>query len=403
MINAIHDSYEEKIKQEIAALSLSASHDYWHIDRVIEFAYKLHAIYGGEWDVIKTAALLHDLGRVDPEKHGVQSIEASVMSATRILDKIEFPEDKKEQVIVAIREHDQPLLRPITIEGKILKDADFLAGFGSWGILRICLWAGETGGGVEQIMHRLEHKMIQRVRHMEFPESEYWAKKEFLLPKLFVSSLKSEIDFISEIPKGKYILMEGISCSGKDTQAVKLKDKLASEGFPARIVYEPTDIYKKTSDVINDFDPHFFDNFKTKMFMFMADRFRLIKKEVIPYLNSGDIVISVRSYLSTLVYQCEDELETDIVSFLHKYVPLPDLVILYDLDAEIAMERRINRARDIKDYNISLLNRHREKYLSLIRSTFLGKSVITINSSLDADEVASQTFDAVMTIFEKEH
>ncbi|MFC1821573.1 hypothetical protein ACFL9T_02620, partial [Thermodesulfobacteriota bacterium] len=91
----MNNSYELKIRQEVDALNLSPSHDYWHIDRVIEFAYKLHSIYGGEWEVINAAAIMHDLGRTDPNKHGEESINESADNALQILNKINFPDEKK--------------------------------------------------------------------------------------------------------------------------------------------------------------------------------------------------------------------------------------------------------------------------------------------------------------------
>ena len=402
MNQKVNSSYDLKIWQEIDGLHLSPSHDRWHIDRVMEFAHKLHSIYGGEWEVISAAAIMHDLGRINPKKHGEESIDESVYQATQILNNINFPPEKKDKVILAIKEHDQPTLKPSTIEGRILKDADFLAGFGAWGVLRISLWAGETGGGVEQILHRLEHKMLKRLESLEFPETEYWAYKETLFSRLFLSALKSDANFQTKLPKGKYILLEGISCSGKDTQAKMLRTKLFQQGYNVLIVKEPSNYYKDIRDYIKEKNWHFLDDPTTKMFFLSSDRHRLVQEKVMPALNNGDIVISVRSYLSTLVYQCKKGIGADIVAFLHKFVPLPDLIILYDIDAEIARNRVENRPREMKVYEeIEKLKNHRERYLDLIQSPIIGKTVITIDGSLGIDDVAKQTYDAVTSILKK--
>ena len=398
----INSRYDFKIWQEIDELHLSPSHDRWHIDRVIEFAHKLHSIYGGEWEVISAAAIMHDLGRTNPDKHGEESIDESVYQAIPILDNINFPAEKKEKVILAIKEHDQPTLKPSTIEGRILKDADFLAGFGAWGVLRIALWAGETGGGMDQIMHRLEHKMLKRLENLEFPESEYWANKETLFSKLFLSSLKSDSNFQTILPKGKYILLEGISCSGKDTQAKMLSTKLLQQGYNVLIVKEPSGDYKDIRSNIKRKNRRCLDDPTTKMFILSADRHRLVQEQIIPALNNGEIVISVRSYLSTLVYQCKKGIDADLVAFLHKFVPLPDLVILYDIDAETSRHRIEKRPRERKDYEeFEKLNKQRKRYLDLIQSPIIGKTIITIDGSLKDDDIAKQTYDAVTSTLKK--
>ena len=60
---------------------------------------------------------------------------------------------------------------------------------------------------------------------------------------------------------------------------------------------------------------------------------------VLPALRAGKIVISVRSFISTLVYQQNDVLSPEAIAYLHSFMPLPDLVILYDLEAEEAVAR----------------------------------------------------------------
>src|SRR5438445_3561345 len=128
----------------------SPSHDRWHLVRVLHFARELASGHGGDDEILTAAVMLHDLGRSNPELHGRASAEESAHLAPTFLREIRFPEDKVDAVIVAIAEHDQPEISPTNLEGRILKEADFLAGLGSWGILRIAMWAAETGGGVDQ-------------------------------------------------------------------------------------------------------------------------------------------------------------------------------------------------------------------------------------------------------------
>src|SRR4051812_33399897 len=112
----------DKIWAALANYSMSLSHDRWHIERVLAFADALHRKHGGDWDVLSAAAIMHDLGRSDETRpHGLQSIEASTEVAAEILMELDCPPSITTQVLRAIAEHDQPDVRPSSIEGRILK------------------------------------------------------------------------------------------------------------------------------------------------------------------------------------------------------------------------------------------------------------------------------------------
>ncbi|MBU1104879.1 hypothetical protein L6255_02325 [Candidatus Parcubacteria bacterium] len=79
----------------------------------------------------------HDIGRHYPEgarEHG----PISAPYARQVLERIQFPQDKIEPAILAIKYHDPTFLsskRP-QIEAKILFDADKIDAFGAIGISR---------------------------------------------------------------------------------------------------------------------------------------------------------------------------------------------------------------------------------------------------------------------------
>ena len=383
--------------KEIAGETLGASHDRWHIDRVLSFAYQLQSIYGGDLDVITAAVIMHDLGRSDPDLHGQDSIEKSIALARRILARIDFPPDKAEQVIKAIDEHDKPEIRPSTVEGRVLKDADFLGGFGAWGILRICLWAGETGGGVDQVLDRLEHRMPRRLEHLEFVESRCLAREEMAFTDLFVSLLRRRPGLPSRLRKGKYIVLEGISGSGKDTQADILQEHLQADGHTVVRVFEPTGVYRELRDAWKKKHGKDLDDPVIQRFLLMTDRYELIQGTVWPALEKGQVVVSVRSFISTLVYQCHDACDVAATAFAHRFVPFPDLLVLFDVDADIALTRIRDRDHKGSYERRDLFERHREAYHDICSRLF-GPRLAVIDASKTIDEVAKQTWNAVESV-----
>jgi dTMP kinase len=389
---------ELAIWKEIAGEVLSVSHDHGHIDRVLDFARQLQAIHGGDLDVITMAVILHDLGRSNPRLHGQESIDKSLEHARRILDRIGLLPDKRQQVLQAISEHDQPDVSPTTLEGRILKDADFLAGFGAWGILRIAMWAGETNGGVDQILHRLDKRMPERLGTMEFPESEYFARQEMQFAQLFIAQLRQKKPLVPRQDGGKYIVLEGISGSGKDTQAELLQAHLEACGHAVVKVAEPADAYRELRHAWESKHGKQLDDPMIMRFLLMADRYELVRNTVLPALQQGQIVISVRSYISTLVYQCSNQKEALETAFHNRFVPLPDMVILLDIDAEVALSRIRDRFKKGIYETPSLLAQHRMRYREVCQLVF-PEYVRIINAELALSEVSDRIAGFVDTLF----
>lgn len=385
-----------KINSILATYASSPSHDHFHTDLVLNFAEQLQEIHGGNKEILTAAVLLHDLGRINPNLHGIDSVHHSLDLAKEILDKVKFPKTKVEFVLKAIEEHDQPLTRPSTLEGQLLKDADFLAGFGAWGILRIALWAGETNGGIPQIKDRLENRMLERFRNLEFPESQRWARKEILFSNYFLEYWKDTQVRRLEKYKGIYIILEGISGSGKDTQVELLRNYLEKRGYKITSVSEPADTYHLVRDLWENEYKKMLEDPILRRFNLLADRYNLTQSAVIPALERGEIVISNRSFLSFLVYQCYndsinkyDEMDFAEMAMFHRFVPVPDMILLLDLEPDLAMKRILERKKERSRFEeIKMLRIHRSKYLSIVNSSLFGLNYEIVNAGKTVEMVA---------------
>jgi uncharacterized protein len=99
-------------------------------------------------DVVYAAAWLHDLGVFighrpeDPEKLSRwDNVHYAMEQAPEVLRRCAFPTTKVAMVVEAIRTH-QPHLRPASVEGEVLRDADILEQLGAIGILRVVAKVG---------------------------------------------------------------------------------------------------------------------------------------------------------------------------------------------------------------------------------------------------------------------
>ncbi len=346
---------ELKTWQRVAGLAQSVSHDYHHIERVQAYADALGQLLGIDTELVRVAAILHDLGRGDEtRRHGLSSIEASKEMAEEVLRHLPLSDEQRKVVIEAIEKHDQPDLHPELPAARVLKDADFLAGFGAWGILRIAMWSGETGRRIEEVIARLSKGMRRRLDSLEFRESRESAQRELLFANQFLGELKRPAHLVAEQLPGFYCVIEGISGLGKNTVARALQKRLTEMNVPHHVIEEPGEVYRNLRKCL---PKHSDESVALRKALLMADRADQFQRTVIPNLQKGEVVIGVRSYLSTAVYQTADDAEAYRVMLEHDWIPQAGLLLLLDADPPTALsriERRTRPRENLKMLSISL-------------------------------------------------
>lgn len=140
---------EEKMNFESVCASVRAlldkdntGHGFEHTERVFETALRLASAEGADAEVTGLAALLHDAD--DYKLFGAENAEKltnarSIMAAAGVAPK------RQEQVCAIIRNmgYNKALqgIRPQTLEGKIVSDADMLDAIGALGTIRCLTYA----------------------------------------------------------------------------------------------------------------------------------------------------------------------------------------------------------------------------------------------------------------------
>jgi uncharacterized protein len=119
-------------------------HDFDHILRVLALAERIGAVEGADMEVLRTAVLLHDVGREEAEAIGRDHAEFAAERAREIL--AEAPLEKVEAVVEAIIAHRFRVgPPPASLEGRVLFDADKLDAIGAIGIARAFAYSGRAG------------------------------------------------------------------------------------------------------------------------------------------------------------------------------------------------------------------------------------------------------------------
>ncbi|OQD58336.1 thymidylate kinase [Methanobrevibacter arboriphilus JCM 13429 = DSM 1125] len=156
-----------------------------------------------------------------------------------------------------------------------------------------------------------------------------------------------------------YIVLEGIDGAGKTTQINALKKWLEDSGIEVEAIVEPTDsaIGKLIREMLREPNATKENIQKTLGLLFAADRILLMDKIANEeYCNK--VIISDRSFYSSLAYQEP----SNWISEINKYAKEPDLVLLLDIDVELAIERCSGEDEFEKK---SFLSNVKNKYLDL--------------------------------------
>lgn len=131
-------------------LGAEPTHDFDHVLRVVHMADRLAKLEGADLEIVRTAALLHDISRIEDSSLSMQADPTTdhAVLAARAVRKIlaDQPEAFIDAVAHAIEAHRfRNDIEPQTLEAKVLFDADKLDSIGAIGVARAFSYAGMLG------------------------------------------------------------------------------------------------------------------------------------------------------------------------------------------------------------------------------------------------------------------
>jgi uncharacterized protein len=137
----------EKMKQRVEAELSCSAHDMEHVLRVYDLCLYLAQGEHVDLDVLRSAALLHDIARVREDEDQSRKIDHALLGAEMaeaILKELGYPEEKRERIEHCIAAHRfRSSCTPQTREAEILFDADKLDVLGAVGVGRSFMVAGK--------------------------------------------------------------------------------------------------------------------------------------------------------------------------------------------------------------------------------------------------------------------
>lgn len=145
--------------------------------------------------------------------------------------------------------------------------------------------------------------------------------------------------------KGKFITFEGCEGVGKSRQIKLLEEYLAKHGVSYYLTREPggTDISEQIRSIILD-GKNLAMTDECEALLYAAARVQLIKQEIKPRLDRGELVFCDRYVDSSLAYQGKARgLGYDFIREINSYAFnnfMPDLTLFLNLSPEEAFKRK---------------------------------------------------------------
>lgn len=152
-MSSLFHPFEELAAQLLPHSSTShndGSHDQSHLQRAWKNVCAIQEKEGGDLRILLAATVLHDCVAV--EKNSPLRSRASTLSAEQaqhILTRMDWSEQDCEAVGQAIKSHSfSANITPVSLEARILQDADRLDAIGALGIARCFYTAGRMGSSL---------------------------------------------------------------------------------------------------------------------------------------------------------------------------------------------------------------------------------------------------------------
>jgi dTMP kinase len=191
---------------------------------------------------------------------------------------------------------------------------------------------------------------------------------------------------------GLFLSLDGLDGTGKSTQCRLLVEHLRQRGLSLKPVVDPggTPLGSKLREILLDKNSVF--SARAEALLFMASRAELVESEIRPALEVGQIVVSDRYLLSTVVYQGHagglpvpelwqtGRLATGGIE--------PDLVLVLDLPVEQAILRRGREPDRMESKKLEYHHRVREGFR--LEATQNPERIQLIDASASVDAIQAE-------------
>jgi len=205
------------------------------------------------------------------------------------------------------------------------------------------------------------------------------------------------------MPRGLFVVLEGIDGAGTTTVAYSLGEYLTKRGIDAINTFEPwTSIFGKELRRKLASEKEANSNGLDFLKLFIEDSVIHNRELIKPALSKNKVVISDRYRASSFAYQQVQGISLEEIMRMHedKDLEFPNLTFYLDLKVEQALKRKDGGTEKFEKFEF--LRKVEDNYKKLIEMSlkYLGH-VILIDASLPSGEVKSNVFKSFDEFYKK--
>ena len=182
------------------------------------------------------------------------------------------------------------------------------------------------------------------------------------------------------------INLEGIDGCGKSTQSKFLMEKFEENNEKSVIFKEPTSgkYGKKLWEMLSGKREATTEQI---LDLFVMDRKEHVDDKINPALKEGKIVLMDRYYYSTMAYQAAAGIDINRIRKDNEFAPKPDIVLIFDLPADLAMKR-------VKGHSVADVF-EKEEHLEKVREAYLNLRDDPLVRIIDSTRTPEEIFKEV--------
>ncbi len=193
--------------------------------------------------------------------------------------------------------------------------------------------------------------------------------------------------------RGYFVAVDGPNGSGKTTLIKVIARKLERIGYKVKVTREPTNT--KLGKTVRECAEK--QKGLSIACMVTADRYLHIENEIEPLLNTGNIVITDRYLLSSLILQRMDGVDAEYIMALNSMIIRPDLQLAIYADKD-NLQKRLAERDELTRFEKG--NRSMEELLFMKKGVEILRrneiTVLEINNDTDLDKNADMIVSCIV-------
>ncbi len=174
-----------------------------HTLRVVQYGRQIAEEEGADVEVVMAACLLHDISKFDDEEYGVEHGRVSARIARPFLETLGYSEERLNNICFSIAVHvddKADFEHPITIESKIVSDADNIDRFGAY---RLLLQNKDVAENYDALIEKAKGRLVTLRKYREANSMGTAASN-----KLFNRQLDIQINFFEHLVEDSKLTVE---------------------------------------------------------------------------------------------------------------------------------------------------------------------------------------------------